>query len=518
MVSFLPEPNPVVARRIAINLNQLIRGTPVSELPTMLPLEPKVLVNGRTAAAIGFAPTFESRIWIEILHEDALDRPETPLTFKQALAEAQAGNVELTIKDANVQTILQDKQIARSPLLPQLDAFGDYATNEQGFLAGILPDQIGTVGVGISQMLYDDRVVSDYRSAKRFYEGAEYDREATRLDVLFDAGIAYLAWVLARVSYRIEIANLELTQDNLELSKIRYEAGYSGQDEVFRWEAEVAGRRSELFRRNAEVEARRIAFNQVLGVEQDRRWKPEEIQVDPDVFFFLDGRLDPVFKNARELSRFRDFIVAFALENSPELLTISKAIEAEGIQLGQRKRAFILPTFSAMLNYNYVYHKRPDVPEDLNRSIYEIRFLATYPIFNGAARLYDKRRSETLVQGLSYEQRLISQLVERQTRTSLRAVENSFPTIKFSNMSADNSNKNFDIVQDKYAEGIVNVTDLLQAQTSAFVAKQSAAEAVYSFLIDLVGFERSISWFEAEKKAQEKDDLVGRIELEVMSP
>jgi len=236
------------------------------------------------------------------------------------------------------------------------------------------------------------------------------------------------------------------------------------------------------------------------------------------VFFFLDGRLDPIFKNARWLSTFRDFIVAFALENSPELLTISKAVEAEGIQLGQRKRAFILPTFSAMLNYNYVYHKRPDVPDDLSRSIYEIKLVASYPIFNGAARLYDKRRTETIVQGLNYQRELIRQLVEQQTRTSLRSVENSFPTIKFSKMGADNSNKNLAIVQDKYAEGIVNVTDLLQAQNSAFSAEQAAAGAVYSFLADLIEFERAISWFEDEKTAEEKEALIDRIQLEVMSP
>ncbi|MEJ2720525.1 MAG: TolC family protein [bacterium] len=497
---------------------QLIRGAPVSDLQTMLPLESTVLVNGRTAAAVGFAPTFEQRIWMEFLHGDALENPETPLTFAEALLEAEKGNTSLTIKDADVSTVLQEKQLARSPLLPQLGASGEYNTREPGPLTGILPDQSGIAGVSLSQMIYDDRVVSDYRSAKRAYEGAQYDRETTRLDVLAAAGAAYLEFVLARVSYRIDVANLDLTRENLELAKIRYEAGYSGQDEVFRWEAELAGRRSDLFNRNAQVEDRRIAFNQVLGIDQEKRWKPEEIDVDPDVFYFLDGRIDDVFDNAGTLRRFRDFMVTFAMENSPELMAVAKAIEAESIQLGQRKRAFILPTFSAMLDYNYYYHKRPDFASDIDRATYGLRIMATYPIFNGAARLYDKRRSQTIVQGLNYQEELVRQLVERDTRTALRRVENSFPTIRFAGTGAENSNKNLVIVQDKYSQGIVNVTDLLQAQTSAFAAEQAAAAAVYTFLIDLVNVERAISWFEDEKTDEEKNALVERIQLEVLSP
>ena len=67
------------------------------------------------------------------------------------------------------------------------------------------------------------------------------------------------------------------------------------------------------------------------------------------------------------------------------------------------------------------------------------------------------------------------------------------------------------IVQDKYAQGILNVTDLLEAQNRSFKSDQNAAAAVYAFLIDLVEFQRSISWFEDEKTSQENDELLTKI-------
>jgi outer membrane protein TolC len=518
LAAFLPDVDAMAVRRVAINLSQLIRGASTNDLATMLPVEASLFVNGRTAAAVGYSPTFEDRIYAEFLYPEALESPETPLTFAQALDEAEKGNTALTIKDAEVDRVLQEKQLARSPLLPQIGANGSYDAFEPGPLAGVLPDELGTVGATITQMIYDDRVVSDYRSSKRLYEGVRHDREAARLDVLADAGGTFLEYVLSRVFYRIEAANVDLTQDNLELAKLRYEAGYSGQDEVFRWEAELARRRSSLFRSQASVESQRITFNQVLGVEQNLRWQPEEIDVDPNVFYFLDGRLHTFFTNARHLEDLRQFMVEFAMENAPELMFIAKAIESESIQLGQRKRSFIIPTFSASFDYNYRFHQKPDIASELDNAFYGVRIQATYPIFNGAGRLYDKRRSQAIVEVLGREEQLTRELVERRARTAFRRVENSFPAIKFAQTEAENSDKNLVIVQEKYAEGIVNVTDLLEAQTQAFNSQQNAAAAVYAFLADLVNFQRAIAWFEDEKTPEEKEQLLERIQTAVTSP
>ena len=106
------------------------------------------------------------------------------------------------------------------------------------------------------------------------------------------------------------------------------------------------------------------------------------------------------------------------------------------------------------------------------------------------------------------QERLTRDLVERGTRTAFSRLEASFPSIRFSREAARSAALNFELVQDKYAQGLVNVTDLLSAQTESFSAEQTAAASVSAFLIDLVNFQRSISWFEDDHTAEEQDALV----------
>ena len=67
-------------------------------------------------------------------------------------------------------------------------------------------------------------------------------------------------------------------------------------------------------------------------------------------------------------------------------------------------------------------------------------------------------------------------------------------------------------MQDKYAQGLVNVTDLLSAQNESFVAQQGAAAAVYAFLIDLVNFQRALAWFEDDRTPEEREQLRQRVD------
>ena len=70
--------------------------------------------------------------------------------------------------------------------------------------------------------------------------------------------------------------------------------------------------------------------------------------------------------------------------------------------------------------------------------------------------------------------------------------------------------RNLDIVTDKYADGMVGITRLLEAQTESFTAQLQAAATTYSFLGELVALQRSIAWFEDEQTPEERAALAAR--------
>ncbi len=506
-----PELTTSAARRVAVNISELMRGSDVSDLPILVSADPRLLMNAETAVRIGYRPsvaTLAQATWID---EGALAPTAEPLIFSQVLQYAERGNLRLAISAQDIVTAEKERDLALSPILPQIGAIGDISGISQLFLDGVVPDRVASAGVRANQMIYDDARISDYRSSGRLLESTAEIYAATRLEAFNLAGTEYLRYALSLILYQIDVGNLRVTQQNLELAKFRAEVGYSGRDEVYRWEAEVAKRQSNLFVSLARIETERIRLNQILALQQDRRWQPQEVNDPEDQFPFLVEIFTPLFADAGELERFRALAVQLARENDPQLRAVQKQIEAQDIQVGQRKRRWYLPSLSAGFFWDYQITRRPELDE-IDQNLWGFNFTATYPLFQGASRAFEVGRTSSLLERLYREERLTGDIVERQTRTALRRLESSYPTITFNRRQTEAARRNFELVQDKYAQGLVNVTDLVEAQNESFVAQQGAAAAVYAFLIDLVNFQRAIAWFEDDRTAEEREQFRQRID------
>ena len=511
--TLLPDLTEPVVRRVALNLSRLIRGESTSDLPVILTVDTRLFINGRTAAAVGWIPTWETRIFASFRYEDELDEQGAgALTLSEALSQASSNNTFLSIQDEVVESVRQDRARSRSALLPQAGVDLRYRnSNVSEAFKAIFPTNSTFLGLSIRQMIYDDQAVTNYRSSLKVLEGTELERDAERNRVLGDAGISFLGLGLTQALYRVSIDNLRLSESFLQLARLRREVGYSGADEILRWEAAVAVSRADLFDAAENVEAARITLNRILGTDQDRRWLPQSIDVDPDVFPFLDGRLDAVFDSPESLDALRRALAALAIRNAPEIMAINKDIEALDLQLGNLKRRFYVPR--TFLSYSLSHQLSGDTdnrPSD-SASTSFLTVSAEYPLFAGGQRIADLRKAEADRRVLERQRAFTEELIEQESRTALRRAESSFPRVRFARQAVDAARQNLAIVQDKYSEGIVDVTALISAQNEKLTAEQLAAAAVFDFLIDLVELQRALSWFEDEKSGAERDALYREI-------
>jgi outer membrane protein TolC len=493
-----------------LNLARILRGTPVADLPVLLAVDTRLLVNARTAAAIGWAPSREVRLMARFLHEEALGSAGAmALSLESAYRMSEDQNRSLAVSDARVESVRHDEARARSALLPQVLSNVSWVDKDDDLLSPIGDD--ATVGsLTVRQLIYDDRARSSLKASRRLTGAAEHGRETDRLDVLAQTGQRYMALGLAEALYRVELENLRLTEDFLELARLRRDVGYSGRDEVLRWEASLAQQRSSLMRAAAEAETGRIALNQSLSEPQSQRWQLDVAEIDAEEFPVLGGRLDGVFDAPADLERFRGLAVGMAIENAPELDEIGSAIEAQEIRLAQLRRRYGLPTVFAEASYSSRLAGPSDDLPSVDDDYYTFILGLSYPIFEGGLKRADINKALADLQALQSQRDLAAELVEQRTRTAIQRCESSFPRIRFSRESLAAARGNLELVADQYAEGLVNVTDLLSAQGQAFTAEQLAVAAVHEFLIDLVGLQRSLSWFEHEKTASEQDAFVDR--------
>jgi hypothetical protein len=271
-----PNMHQEVARRSAINLFRLIRGEEATSLPVFLVSDFKLIINGKTAAKIGYYPDYDTRVSATILYREYLEGEVRDINLEDALNLAVEGNTSLSISSSEVQTSLQESRVARGFMFPQLGLSADYSHIDWNQFNQLVPQNFAQFGVGISQMVFDDEVISNFSSAGSQYEAAEFRYESDKLDIYLDAARAYLNYVQARLFHQVELDNLRLTESNLEIARMRVDVGQAGRDELYRWRSELANRKGSVLAAEAVIEATRITLNQVLGLEQDINWSPEE--------------------------------------------------------------------------------------------------------------------------------------------------------------------------------------------------------------------------------------------------
>lgn len=500
-----------IVRRTALNIYNLIDGASTKDLPVFLISDPKLQINARTAVSIGYSPNVEARVTATFLYPEAFEVDVESLQLADVISMAKKGNKDLFISWEQTEFAGKTKNIALSPMLPQLGLSGSYSYYDLLAVGIILPEQWMQLTIGLRQMIYDDLAISNYRASKRKYDAAKYLNESNMLNVYQSAAENFLRYSQARLIHEVQVSNLKLTEGNLDIAQMRVDVGTSGHDEVYRWQAELAGRKSAVLDAESLVEKSRISLNQVLGVDLSKRWKPQEESIDPESFAWLNGSFSDVFETDKSVRNFTFALRRYALKASPEINLLLREKEAQEIILGQWKRSYFLPSVNANLSYgrNPYY-----TPKELGLGDYQFQadVTASLPLFEGTRRIYEVQRQKARLNEIGYQLQKSEELIEKRLRSAVRNLEASFPNIKYSNVAAENARKNFEVVREKYASGIVNITRLLEAQTSTITAELRAVSAIYSFLIDLSELQRALAFIPQTKTYEEVDEFVKTIQ------
>jgi outer membrane protein TolC/ABC-type uncharacterized transport system substrate-binding protein len=495
------------ARRVSINLFRLIRGEKVSDLPVLFITDFKLQINGKTAAKIGYYPDYDARVSATIINREYLEGEVRELSLVQALKLAAEGNTSLTISTSQVETALQESNVVQGFMFPQLGLQANYHYVDWNQLNDLIPKNRANFAVNINQMVFDDELISNSSLAGSQFEAAEYRFESDKLDVYFQAGISYLNYVQSRLFHQIDLDNLRLTEGNLEIAKMRVDVGQAGRDEVFRWETELANRKAAVLQAETVIEEFRIALNQVLGLKQDINWVPEEMHEKLNEYFLFQTNIVGNIEDREMFENFMNSSINYSLLSSPELQYLYKTIEAQDIQIGQEKRSFFLPKIYADFTYGNNFWQNPDQPE-LDASGVTVGVSARLALFEGTSKIHRIQREESVLKELTSTVTLTEELIEQRTRTAIRRLQSSYPNTSYFKSASESAKLNLDVVREKYANGIVNITDLLDAQNSSFIADQNSISAYYTLLRDLIEYQRAISFFAVTKTEEEKDEFL----------
>ena len=479
-----------------------------------------------TARAIDVYPSFALLTEADLLNQEIRARVARSLSLSKVVREASVANLDLAAADRTIAAGLQLVKAARAGLHPHLDVSGlgvfidrdraeaSFGRQGRGQISG---------SFGVSQLIYSDQVRTNYEIEGNLQGVREEERAQLRLDVILEASENYLSVLQAKTIERIRKDNLRLTRSNLELAQARVDLGAAGREELFRWESQIATNRKDVIEANSIRNQAEISVNRILNRPIEESFLTVEAALDDPELVSSFEQIGPYVHSTQSFDIFRDFMVGEAFEGSPELRQLDAAIRAQQRAVLASKRALYMPTVGLEAGLTGLKNggagsAAPQLPIEgfgfpsLNNLNWSVGISATLPIFEGGALRALRSRAEIEFDELMLQLEATRQRIEQRTRSILHRARASFAGIQLARDAAEAARRNLDLVTDSYSEGVVDIIRLIDAQNQALVADLVAANAIFDYLIDLMGVQRAAGQFDYYRSPQDRQGFLNRLD------
>lgn len=536
-----PEINVQLARRIALSTRDLLTGSMADSLSASLDVVDRLKINARTATAVGWDIGMENTLQADILQTGAQDEQDSSgqdwpeLSMEQAMRLAAQAHPDVGQMEAEADFARARSGQAAGGLWPQIEARAESrlidADRAESSLR-LVPESRTSWAVTLRQMIFDDSVISEYRSSRHSARHQDLLAEVESLDVMHRAGRHYYALLQARAMYRIEQQNLEMIRDNLHLAKVRRKAGHCGPEDVLRWETRETRQLERVLQAESELDKAWVALNQAMGQEQSRRWSaPEEAGRDMEASVVHQG-LAPRFGSGINPEPIADYAFRTARRCSPELAALEEVLHSARIQAGSKQRSLFVPRIGLALEYEQIFDEhRPEVgfsgagQPDEYRPIFEgiesemqsisdqrdrrewsAAVEISLPLFQGGRRMYEIQEAQARIRSLRSRFQGSLQLIEQRVRSTVYALSSSLPGVHLSRKAREQAREHLDIIQDRYARSRASLLEILDAQNEWHVQELRYALARYTYARDLLDLQRAMAWMESTKTDEEKSE------------
>lgn len=190
---------------------------------------------------------------------------QEPLSWKACVQEAVSRHPELTSARESVNQALAEKDIARSPARPQISANAGAGRSEYDPQDGVTTHSYGITG---TQLLYDGgRTSSQVSSADAAIASSRYTYDVTSSRIRLQLRTAFVELLHARELLTITQDIARRRQQNLELVRLRYEAGREHHGSLMSAQANVAQAEYEIRSAQRDVSLAMWALARELGRE-----------------------------------------------------------------------------------------------------------------------------------------------------------------------------------------------------------------------------------------------------------
>ncbi|WP_295830346.1 TolC family protein [uncultured Winogradskyella sp.] len=507
-------------RRIALTVESILNGNALATLSTKLESKSTLTVNYNTAEKIGLPLKYSliaSTSFVGNPKEIVADKTYTLVSVMQ---EAITENLELQTIEKDISLTKKDLELAKSDYLPNITAgvTGTYVDPQLAEVSNGQSPEITTSGnVTLQQTIFSEAANAHISIQKSLRDAQQENYNSEALNTVFNTATAYLTALILKANLSIQNQNLELTKYNLKIATENYEAGQAGKSDVLRFKSEMAQNTQQMVEAINKLEQGYYVLNQLLNNPIDTKIDVEEAELKKGVFSnynyeqlgeFLD---DPTLRFP-----FIKFLVQEAINNAPELKALDYNVKATERSERLYGAGRFLPTFALQGQYNYEFSRSgtgssfpsgfPVIPD----GYYTVGLNVSLPIFNQNRQNINKQIATLQKEQLEISRDNITLNIEKNINDAVLQLINQISNIQLSKVFEDTAKEALDLTQTSYANGAVNIVQLLDAQNNYLQAQLASANATYNYLQSSMQLERSLGLFFLLQDESERTAFIQR--------
>ncbi len=509
-----------LARQVALRVLKVSEGTNLGEIPSMTENQVRVpIVNMESLRLTKRFPQWSDLANALLLNVTKL--PGEELTLQQAIARALENNLEGKINDQDLLMAEKDIRIAKANVLPQLKVSGmgvQLSENLVESSMGQRGEYTITGSVSLKQVIYSEAAFANIALKKLMGESTKHVNRQTTLDIVLDVSQAYISLLFAKNNLQIKNENVNATHKNLEIAQAKEKSGEGSVSDVNRWLSELNMCRIDLNDAEARYKAAMYRLNELQDLPIGNSIAtPDSVDIEETVIHHQQI-LDSYFNNPDLTEKYADFLISEMLTYSPEMQQLSTAGEIIDRQKSMKIRQMYLPEVAligtadqAFVREGVIRNQQLPVPPPPDDITWNLGLRVSIPIFEGGRKRNELQRANIEQDKIAWQKDDLLNKMETGIRSNVQLLQSSFREMELSENAAISAEENFHTIQDAYAQGLVSVAQLTDAQRVMIRTRQMALGSRYQYILDYIKTERLQGKFFFLEEESEKTQYTNRL-------
>jgi outer membrane protein len=400
----------------------------------------------------------------------AASAPQTlTLTLRQAVTLALRQSPEVQIANIKVATSEEDRSIARSSMLPQVQGgvseefkkenlatiLGRPAPAGIAFTHGFQVVQGGATG---SVPVFDLTLWSHYKASQYAVDSTRAQRMSTREQIVLLVVSQYLGCLQAHARVQAAQSRVELAQALYKLAADRESSGVGTKLDALRANVELKNEKQALIVAETLLNTSLYGLSRLLNVDPH-----EQIELADQLHFseIPEANLD------EELQ--------YAYSDRPEM----KSLRAQERQSDEEKKAAResrLPKVAVNATWSYAGLRPSDtVP------VYQYAATLSVPLFTGGRIKAEITKSDLALKDLAQQEQDLRNRIALEVKTAAAQLQSAKHEVAVANSGIQLAQEAMTQARDRFAAGVANNIEVITAQDELSRASDNQIDALYRF-------------------------------------